>query len=276
MSLIKKRHGSVWILILAAIAAFSVGVAMRMNTFLNPDTKELKEELKIEEQFGVLNVLVLGVDELENVHRSDTVILARIDIDNRKAVVMSIPRDTRVPSQKHKGYGKLNHAYAFGGIEGLRDTVVNLTGVPINNYLILNYNSFPKIVDAVGGVDLTIKKRMKYTDKAQNLHIDFHPGPAHLNGSDALKYVRFRMDAMGDLGRMKRQQQFAAAFMKKVLTPAILPRLPELVELVLSEIKTDVPLKTGLRIAGRLKSMRLPDVKFFTMPGSAADIDGIS
>ncbi len=270
-----RRRGGIILTLLLAIAALAVGSAARLYTLVNATPEMIKESINFDRQHGTLNVLVLGVDEVESVQRSDTIILARIDIDRKTASVMSIPRDTRVSIRGH-GHQKINHAYAYGGIELLSETVVNLTGVPINYYLILNYASFPKIVDAVGGVDINVEKSMKYTDRAQGLRIDFSPGRHHMNGADALRYVRFRHDAMGDMGRMKRQQEFAKAFLDKVSSPAILPRIPELVELVLSEIKTDVPVKTALQLAGQLKDMKMSQVKLFTMPGSPASISGIS
>lgn len=270
------RRGGIILTVLAAIAALAIGVSLRFYTVLNTDITEIKKTINYDEQHGTLNLLVLGIDELESVHRSDTIILARIDLDTKKASVMSIPRDTRVMIKGHKQHQKLNHAYAYGGIELLRDTVINLTGVPINYYLIVNYDTFPKIVDAVGGVDINVEKRMRYTDKAQGLSIDFYPGMQHMNGKQGLKYVRFRMDAMGDIGRMKRQQEFAKAFIKKLESPAIISRLPELIELVLSEIKTDLPTKSALSLAAQLKDMTLKDINFFTMPGDAAYISGVS
>ena len=276
------RRGGILLTVLAAIAALAVGASIRLYTVFHTDIEDIKEEIKNtaaaydDKQHGILNLLVVGIDELEAVHRSDTIILARIDLDTKKAAVMSIPRDTRVRIQGHKQYEKLNHAYAYGGIDLLRDTVINLTGVPVNYYLTVNYNAFPKIVDAVGGVDIDVEKRMRYTDKAQGLVIDIKPGMQHMNGAQGLKYVRFRMDAMGDIGRMKRQQEFAKAFVKKLETPAMIARLPELIELVLAEIQTDVPVKTALALAGQLKDMKLSDIRFFTMPGDPAYISGVS
>ncbi len=270
------KRGGIILTVLLALAAFAVGATIRLYSIVNTSPEEIKKTINFDEQHGTLNVLVLGTDDVGTARRSDTIILARVDIDRKTASVMSIPRDTRVAIKGQKHQQKLNHAYAFGGIELLRDTVVNLTGVPVNYYLILNYASFPKIVDAIGGIDIVVPKRMKYTDKAQGLYIDFQPGKRHMNGADGLKYVRFRMDAMGDMGRMKRQQDFAQAFLDKLTSPAILPRIPEVVELVLSEIQTDMPVKTALQLAGQLKDMRLNNVRFFTMPGAPAYIEGIS
>ena len=223
------RRGSIILTVIIALAAFAVGATYRLYSLVTADVGEIKKTINFDERHGTVNVLVLGVDEVEAVHRSDTIILARIDIDRKTASIMSIPRDTRVSIKGRKQPQKLNHAYAFGGIELLRDTVINLTGVPVNYYLVLNYASFPKIVDAIGGVDIDVPRRMQYTDLAQNLHIDFAPGRRHMNGADGLKYVRFRHDSLGDIGRMKRQQEFAKAFLDKVKSPAILPRIPELI-----------------------------------------------
>ncbi|MGI6075776.1 MAG: LCP family protein [Pyramidobacter sp.] len=270
------RRGSVLLTVLIALSAFAIGVALRLYSLVNTDVDEIKHTMNFDRQHGTVNVLVLGIDDVESVHRSDTIILARVDIDKKTASVMSIPRDTRVTIKGRKQPQKINHAYAFGGIELLRDTVVNLTGIPVNYYLIVNYGSFPKIVDAIGGVDIDVTKSMKYTDKAQGLYIDFSPGMQHMDGEAALRYVRFRYDAMGDMGRMKRQQEFTRIFINKLASPAVLPRVPELIQSVLSEIKTDIPVKTALQLAGQLKDMKPSQVRFFTMPGSPAYIGGIS
>ncbi len=269
------RRGGIILTVLMALLSIVVGAAIRYYTIVNASPKTIKETINFDHQHGTLNVLVLGIDQVEAVNRSDTIILARIDIDRKTASIMSIPRDTRVAI---RGYGqqKVNHAYAYGGVNLLKDTIVNLTGVPVNYYLTLNYSTFPKVIDAVGGVDVYVEKSMKYIDNAQNLYIDFSPGRYHMNGADALKYVRFRMDAMGDIGRMKRQQDFAKAFLKKTFSPAILPRIPELIELIMSEIKTDIPVKAALQLAGQLKDMQLKNIRFFTMPGRPASIEDIS
>ncbi len=269
------RRGGIILTVVLALLSIVIGAGIRYYTLVNASPKTIKETINFDHKHGTLNILVLGIDQVEAVNRSDTIILARIDIDRKTASVMSIPRDTRV-AIKGYGYQKVNHAYAYGGISLLKDTIVNLTGVPVNYYLTLNYSTFPKVIDAVGGVDVYIEKSMKYIDNAQNLYIDFSPGRYHMNGEDALKYVRYRMDAMGDIGRMKRQQDFAKTFLKKVFSPAILPRIPELIELIMSEIKTDIPVKAALQLAGQLKDMQLKNIRFFTMPGQPANIEQIS
>lgn len=222
-----------------------------------------------------LNVLVVGLDDVEEVHRSDSILLVRIDFDHKLVKAMSIPRDTRVQIRGHK-IEKLNHSYAYGGLELLRETVINLTGMPIDYYIIINYKSFPRIVDAIGGVKLNVTKKMRYTDNAQNLHIDITPGLQHMNGEQALKFVRFRHDALGDVGRMQRQQVFVSAVLDKVLSPAIIPRLRDLTESIIAMVKTDIPIQTALQLAWYVKDINTKNVEFFTMPGSSGYIGTVS
>lgn len=260
---------------LVALLALGAGAAYRFYQLWDPSIEKLKQNVNFNELQGTLNLLVLGIDEIDKVHRSDTILLVSIDIDSRRVKAMSIPRDTRVQIKGH-GLQKVNHAYAFGGVELLKDTVINLTGVPVNYTAIVNYAAFPKIVDAVGGVEINVAKRMRYTDRAQKLFININPGLQHMNGEEALKFVRFRMDALGDEGRIRRQQQFLKAMVNKVHSPAIIPRLPELAVATLDMVKTDLPKETALLLAAYLKDIDIQDIDIFTMPGSSAYIKGLS
>ena len=96
------RRGGIILMLLIALAAFAVGATYRLYSLVNATPEEIKKNIKFDEQHGTLNVLVLGIDDVEEVRRSDTIILARIDIDRKTASVMSIPRDTRVSIKGHK------------------------------------------------------------------------------------------------------------------------------------------------------------------------------
>ena len=119
---------------------------------------------------------------------------------------LSIPRDTRV-SIENVGVSKVNHAYAYGGIKLLRKTVSDFLSIPIHNHIIINSNGIKKLIDEVGGVNVFIENEMKYDDFAGDLHINFKSGDNHLDGENLLKYVRFRNNSKGDIGRIERQQQ---------------------------------------------------------------------
>ena len=109
-------------------------------------------------------VMIMGVDRrADDVGRSDTLMVAAVDVDSSKAALLSIPRDTRVAIEGN-GFDKINHAYAFGGHKLTQQTVENLLGVKMDHYILIDTKSFERIIDAIGGVDLNVEKRMYYED----------------------------------------------------------------------------------------------------------------
>ena len=95
----------------------------------------------------------------------------------------------------------------------------------------VDYEGFEKVIDALGGVEIEVEKPLKYVDRAQDLYIDIPAGKQLLDGEKALQYVRFRYDPLGDIGRIKRQQEFLQALLSKVDNdPLLLARLPQLIE----------------------------------------------
>ena len=150
---------------------------------------------------NVKYVMVMGVDRrADDVGRSDTLMVAALDMDTSKAALLSIPRDTRVAIEDN-GYDKINHAYAFGGHSLTQKTVENLLGVSMDHYILVDTKAFSRIIDAIGGVDLNVEKRMYYEDPWDDnggLVIDLYPGEQHLDGDKAIQYVRYRD---GEAGR---------------------------------------------------------------------------
>ena len=125
---------------------------------------------------GKQNILVLGMDagtigakEEYNRHRTDTIIVVSLDRKNKDVKVLSIPRDTRV---KIGGYGiqKINAAMAFGGPDLAVKTVKDFLGVPIHNYVAIKLSSFRNIVDALGGVEIDVKQRMKSVTRWRHIY----------------------------------------------------------------------------------------------------------
>jgi LCP family protein required for cell wall assembly len=138
--------------------------------------------------------------------RSDTILLVRLDPITKSISMLSIPRDLRVDIP---GYGldKINAAYSYGGPPLAIETVKQLTGLPINDFIDVNFNGFAAIVTDLGGVYLTVDKRY-FNNNGIWAPIDLQPGYQLLKGQKALSYVRFRHDGLGDFGRMARQQIF--------------------------------------------------------------------
>jgi len=229
-----------------------------------------KEKNDIAKQLGEYTVLLLGVDTPKGFKtRTDTIMLATVDTKTRKARLVSIPRDTRV---KIKGaWDKVNAAYVYGGIELARETVEDFLGVQVDRYVIVNFNSLTKIVDAVGGIEVDVPIRMKY--KAEN--IDLYPGKQTLNGADALAYSRYRYTDEGDIGRAKRQQEVIELLAKKIFGVEGLKNLPELVNLMQENIETDVPVREIFALAKLAPDIIENKIVSVVVPGKNERIDGL-
>lgn len=262
------------ILLLAITSAFG-GAAMRVRTFVDPKPQTIKESISFTEASGSTNILLIGIDDVGGGRRADAIAFATIDIDNKIVRLMSIPRDTRVQIPG-KGWDKINHAYAYGGVEKLKETVVNYIGLPVNYFLLVNYDSFPSVIDLIGGVEVDVERRMIYNDYAGKLFINIPKGFQKLDGKNALHYVRFRHDALGDIGRVKRQQEFIKAALKKIQSPAMITKIPELVQRAVEMISSDMTPAQALQLVLYLADLSAENLHFFTMPGRAAYISNIS
>jgi LCP family protein required for cell wall assembly len=159
-----------------------------------------------------VNVLVIGSDtrpQLGDPGRSDTLILVRMDNKRGFISMLSFPRDLLV-NIPDVGQGKINSAYSYGAATTIK-TVEALTGEPVNEYVIVDFAGFAKLVDEVGGVYLDVDRRYfneNVGTAATNFaDIDLQPGYQRLSGTDALSYVRYR-HTDSDYARIARQQQF--------------------------------------------------------------------
>ncbi|MYT81234.1 transcriptional attenuator, LytR family [Streptomyces sp. MnatMP-M77] len=162
-------------------------------------------------------------------HCTDTIMLVHLSADRQRASVVSLPRDSyaempahtdRTTGKHHESHPvKLNAAYAEGGPTLTVRTVENMTKVKIDHYLEVDFTSFMKTVDAVGGVKICTARPMKDSYTGLNLPAGSH----ELDGGRALQYVRSRhVDVGSDLGRMERQQKFLAALIKQVTSSGVL------------------------------------------------------
>src|SRR5439155_21810551 len=127
-------------------------------------------------------------------------------------------RDTAVQIPGRRYISKINAAHAFGGPELTAQTINDVFHIPIDAYVVINFDGFKKIVDAVGGIDLNVEKRLKYDDNWGHLHVNLFPGYQHLSGEKAMGYVRIRkLDS--DFNRSKRQHAFLEAVRTKLKSP---------------------------------------------------------
>ena len=262
-----KRLGAVLLLVILVSVAFLRGGA---NNGESPREDARADEVKY--------VMIMGVDRrADDVGRSDTLMVAAVDVDASKAALLSIPRDTRVALEGN-GFDKINHAYAFGGHSLTQKTVENLLGVKMDHYILVDTRSFERIIDAIGGVDLNVEKRMYYEDPWDDnggLVIDLYPGEQHLDGERAIQYVRYR-DGEGDIGRVGRQQKFVKAVLSKVISPDMLPRLPKLAEEIRKAVETDMSVTDLLELAGLMEEVHKNGLQAQMVPGQPAFLKDIS
>ena len=276
-----KRKRSIWPWVLAFLVF--AGAALAGAYFASSSledkpvaTKEKKDELLTATDKST--IMIMGVDErADDVGRSDTLMVATIDPKLDQAALLSIPRDTRVKIKGH-GYDKINSAYAYGGERLTQSTVEDFLGVNMDHYIIVNVTAFQRIIDAIGGIDIDVEKRMYYEDPWDDdggLLIDLRPGLQHMDGKTAVTYVRYR-DEEGDIGRIKRQQAFMKACMDKVTSPTIITKLPSVISEVFESVKTDLSVRQLLEFAGSLSKAKNNGLKTEMVPGRPLYIEGIS
>src|SRR4029077_19223529 len=126
---------------------------------------------------------------------------------------------------------KINAANALGGPLLAKEVVGKFLDLPIDHYVVLNVQGLVQLVNALGGITVEIPKRMKYMDWTAKLKIDLEPGFHTLTGNQAMGFVRFRHDALGDIGRVQRQQLFIHAVLEKAMQPESWTHLPKLIQI---------------------------------------------
>lgn len=225
-----------------------------------------------------VNILVMGIDlpldlpegqSSDNVFagRSDTMLLVRIDPTANTVNVLSIPRDTQVEIPG-EGVMKINHANVVGGSELSAEVVsANLNGVSIDRYVRVSTGAFRELVDLLGGVRIFVPERMVYEDQTQKLQIDLYPGWQTLNGEQAEQFARFRNDATGDIGRVQRQQQVIRALRERLTNPAVLPRIPQAIQLFQKYIDTNLTTEEMLALAHLGLGLEQNNFRMVLLPG---------
>lgn len=205
----------------------------------------------------VHNILLLGIDSDSKL--SDTMILVSVNERTRQTHMVSFYRDsyTYLPKGTGGTYCKLNAAYAYGGAAQTVKTIEDDYKFKINRYFLVDYDTFPKAIDALGGVDVKVtKKEAKYLNKTwkkwtrTHKKIQFHDGLMHMDGEHALMFCRIRkLDS--DIGRTNRQRRVMTAILNQVKN-ADLEGVNQLMDSVKNDIKTDMPEREREALAARL------------------------
>ena len=223
---------------------------------------------------GTITVLLMGCDmrEGESAGRSDTIMLAFINVEQKAVNLLSIPRDTRVELAEGKGTTKINHAFAYGSVPLTRKTIENFLNVDIDRYVTVDFQGFADVIDALGGVDYDVEQRMYYPAE----DIDLQAGPQHLDGKAALSYVRWRGTATADIGRIERQQKFLSTVLEQVMSTGTILRLPNLIITINTYVQTDFSLSEFTSLINMFKDVSSVTFNSAMVPGEGIYINGIS
>jgi LCP family protein required for cell wall assembly len=199
---------------------------------------------------------------------SDSMMLLRFNPQTQQLVVLSLPRDTRTYVDG-VGMTKLNEANAIGGpASAARSTSELLGGVGIDRYVRINVLGVEKLIDALGGVTVYVPQDMRYQDDSQHLYINLKKGEHHLNGTQAVQFLRFRYDAYGDIGRVQRQQMFLRALRDQTLKPSTLARLPQILSVIQSNLDTNLSVEELIALAGFASQNGRANMQMLMLPGS--------
>ncbi|HDR7793061.1 TPA: LytR family transcriptional regulator [Bacillus luti] len=202
---------------------------------LKRDKNSNKFEAKISNSEPV-SILLLGADERgDDKGRSDSLMVITLNPKNNSMKTVSIPRDTYTEIVGRGNSDKINHAYAFGGVDMSVATVEKFLDVPINYYIEVNMEGFKDIVDAVGGVD--VNNDLEFTQDGHH----FAKGNIHLTGDQALAFTRMRkQDPRGDFGRQMRQRQVMQGVIKKGASFSSLTSYGDVLTAIQKNVKTNL------------------------------------
>lgn len=225
-------------------------------------------------------VLLVGMDnrpEEKFTSNTDSLIVASLDQNNKKMVLLSIPRDTQV-LLPGKGKEKVNALARLGnGISSTKQYIQELIGTPIDGYVMTNFQGFKNIVDSLGGITINVEKNMYFdTGDNKDRYIDLKKGTQRLNGTQALQYARFRNDELADISRTSRQQDVLKAIVSEATETRNLPKIPFLIPKIYQSIETDLNMSQLWALSMALKNREEYEVMNQTLPGKFSVEEGIS
>jgi LCP family protein required for cell wall assembly len=235
---------------------------------------------------GSLNLLLLGSDSRDpdksvgdsGAARTDTIIIMHIPASHDQAYLVSLPRDlyVNVPKTPDGQFGgrraKINAAFAWGGLPLMVQTVEGFSGVRMDHVVVIDFFGFKDVTDALGGVDLYIEQDIKSIHPPH--YRQFTKGTMHLNGEEALDYVRQRYQFKdGDFARVRHQQEFLKALMDKAISTGTVTN-PAKLNAFLKAATKAITVDQGFSLvdmAVQFRNLRSDQLTFMTSPYSGTD-----
>jgi LCP family protein required for cell wall assembly len=266
--------------VMSALILLVSGGAWGLTSYINDHLGRLNAGVSGTPDSGPLNILVAGLDERSGLTPreqallhvggnqgevdTDTLMLVHVAADHRSVQVVSLPRDSWVDIPGH-GMNKINSALGLGGPQLMVQTVEQLTGLTINDYVEVNFLGFVKVIDALGGVNICLP----YAVDDPYSGLDMSAGEHHVNGITALEFARDRHSfPTSDLARIQDQQQLISSALIEGINSGLLVN-PLRLERFLSSVSAAIKVDQGfdvVRLADELRGISPHDVTFTTVP----------
>ena len=289
----KKSLKKVWLIILfiliIATGWFTYrtyknggGLSGMLATVVGHDesTKKSLKEIK---------VLILGVSTDLDSELTDTIMVASYNPNTQKANLLSIPRDTYTGKNKSRATAsqKINSLYNINkNPQKTLEAVNKLTGLDIQNYIIVKTEALIEVVNAIGGVEFDVPIDMKYDDPTQDLHIDLKAGLQKLDGNKAEQLLRWRHSnskngvmttypseyGNDDFGRMRTQRDFIVATMKQTLKPGNIFKIGQLLEIANKNVETNIELSLAKDYVPYAVEFNTDEIRTAVLPGTTPDM----
>ncbi len=256
------------------------------------ETVEIAELDTYNEKKGMINILLIGVDE--GGYRSDTNMLLSYDGHSDRVNILSFPRDTKV--RMNGEYQKLNAAMGVGmaNVKSGKDDapeaelirqIKEISGLSVHYFVTIDFDGFKEIVDVLGGVDFDVPYDMNYDDPTQNLHIHLKKGQQHLNGQKAHDFVRFRQNnggtapgeyIKGDEGRIYWQQRFLKSFISQKAKPEYFSKLTDIFDVIAKNVRTNYTMQDLLQHIEIIEDLNVENIASYQLPGEGRYQDGVA
>jgi polyisoprenyl-teichoic acid--peptidoglycan teichoic acid transferase len=266
-----------FIVLFLAVGAYAYSVYHSLSKAVDTMNQPLDRTKSDKRDKGVslknsqpFTVLLLGVDKRKNDRgRSDSIIVLAVNPKNESVEMISIPRDTRTEIVGKGKSDKINHAYAFGGVDMSINTVEKFLDIPIDYYVEINMEGFKDIVDAVGGVSVQNDLDFSY----EGVH--FPTGTLKLSGERALKYSRMRYeDPRGDFGRQTRQRQIIQGVIQEGASLKSLTNYTDIFQALGNNVKTNLSFDEMVKIQSNYKDAS-KNIQQQQVKGNGTKISGI-
>lgn len=285
MSRVNRKKKKKWPWIIGTIGVLFLGIilygfmiykgltdtAKEIHEPIDREISEKRHEPVVFEKQEPFSVLVLGVDERAgDSGRSDTIIVMTVNPDTKSTKMVSIPRDTYAEIVGKGFQDKLNHAYAFGGIEMSMNSVEEFLDIPIDYVVQVNMDSFKDIVNAVGGIK--VNNTMDFT----SANFSFPKGELSLNGEEALAFVQMRKeDPRGDFGRQDRQKQVIQAVLREGASASSLMNFNSIFNSIGKNVRTNMTFDEMTEVQSKYRNAFGKVEQLYINKGQGKMINGI-